>query len=374
MFYIGNFADMDTDESDTDNENPNVVLGTHDNLVITTVNEIDANDDGVINDDEFGTGDHLNYDTGNGSIDANLDNSSLYNAEILLGDGTTMSVTVLVIQADNGDVFISEDPAYPLDGLSIQSISLVSFNTSQAAGINSGASNVKNASVVCFGPETMIDTPGGLCAVETLRVGDFVMTRDHGPQPILWIRRRVYALDGAQDGATPVQINAGALGANLPARDLVVSPQHRILLGGGEAFLPLFDCEVFAAAKSLTDLPGVRYLKGKSQITWTHFACAQHEVITANGCLSESLLLGQMVVNAVSAPERAALTNLFGAAPTPDAALNGPPARKCLSVRTVKRQISRYLKGDHRAGGDQGWDRDRAMESHAFARLPEAVR
>ena len=157
MFYIGNFADMDTDESDWDNENPNVVLGTHDDLAITEVTEVDVNDDGVINDDEYGTGDYLSYDTGSGVTNVNLDSSSLYNADILLGDGSTMSVRVLVIQAANGDVFISEFPAEPLDGLSIQSISLVSLDTSEAAGINAGASDVQNASVVCYAAGTMIE-------------------------------------------------------------------------------------------------------------------------------------------------------------------------------------------------------------------------
>lgn len=276
MFYIGNFADMDTDESDFDNENPNVVLGTHDNLVITEVSEVDVNDDGVINDDEFGTGDYLSYDTGSGVTNVDLDNSSLYNADILLGDGTTMSVRVLVIQAANGDVFISEFPAEPLDGLSVQSISLVSLDTSEAAGINTGASDVQNASVVCYGAGTMIDTPDGPRPVETLRPGDLVMTLDHGPQPVRWLHCRNSLFDDAGVDAKPVQIKAGALGDNLPARDLIVSPQHRILVGGAGQLQQIFAFEVFVPAKSLTAVADIRHMKGKKEITWIHFAFDRH--------------------------------------------------------------------------------------------------
>jgi len=107
MFYAGNFADMDTDETDSDNENPNLVLGTFSNLVITEVSEVDVNEDGVIYDDEYGNVDYLSYNTGSGPINVGLDSSSLYNANVLLGNGSTLSVPVLVIQATNGDVFIS---------------------------------------------------------------------------------------------------------------------------------------------------------------------------------------------------------------------------------------------------------------------------
>ena len=40
----------------------------------------------------------------------------------------------------------------------------------------------------CYAPGTMIDTPDGPRAVETLQVGDLVMTLDHGPQSIRWVR------------------------------------------------------------------------------------------------------------------------------------------------------------------------------------------
>lgn len=77
----------------------------------------------------------------------------------------------------------------------------------------------------------MIDTPDGPRAVETLCVGDLVNTVDHGPQAIRWVRSGDHPLGGATVEDKPVLIKAGALGAGRPAQDLILSPQHRILVG-----------------------------------------------------------------------------------------------------------------------------------------------
>mgnify|MGYP000025002934 CR=1 FL=1 len=238
-----------------------------------------------------------------------------------------------------------------------------------------GTADPGNPGVVCYAPGTMIDTPDGPRAVETLKPGDLVMTLDHGPQAIRWTHSGDHPLEDAEVDDKPVQIKAGALGRNLPAHDLIVSPQHRILVGGNGQLQQVFASAAFAPAKSLTSVPGIRHMKGKARITWIHFACDRHEVVTANGCLSESLLLGPMVVNGLSPAERRALTDIFGPAPTPDAALNGPPARDCLTVGAVKRLIDKHLKdkGQLLAKEIRKWDRDLAMEKYEAEQLREAA-
>lgn len=239
---------------------------------------------------------------------------------------------------------------------------------------SSGGPILNYTEVVCYAPGTLIDTPDGPRAVETLKPGDMVMTQDHGPQPIRWTRSGDHPLEDAETDAKPVLIKAGALGRNVPAQDLIVSPQHRILVGGAGQLDGVFATEAFAPAKSLTAVPGIRHMKGKTQITWVHFACDRHEVVTANGCLSESLLLGPMVLNGLTAIERRALTDLFGPAATPDAALNGPPARECLKVGTGKRQLAKHLKENGRlvAKEIRKWDCDLAMEKYEAERMREA--
>ncbi|MCO4826858.1 MAG: Hint domain-containing protein [Lentibacter algarum] len=221
----------------------------------------------------------------------------------------------------------------------------------------------------------LIDTPEGARLVETLAAGDLVLTRDHGPQPIRWVRSRLDMLKGSKEDDKPVQIKAGALGHNRPAADLIVSPQHRILVGGAGQLQNIFTQEAFASAKSLTGLSGIRHMKGKSQITWVHFACDQHEVVRANGCWTESLLLGPMVVNGLSPTERQALANIFGRRPTPNKILNGPPARSCLSVSAVKQQCLKHLSNKRRptTKTPRTWDYDHTIKdaiTHAAATPP----
>lgn len=211
--------------------------------------------------------------------------------------------------------------------------------------------------------------------METLRPGDLVCTRDRGSQAVRWTRSGDHPLEDTEVDAKPVQIRAGALGRNLPNHDLIVSPQHRILVGGSEQLDGVFAREAFAPAKSLTALPGIRHMKGKKDITWIHFACDRHEVVTANGCLSESLLLGPMVLVGLTGPERKALREIFGSGPSRDAALNGPSALECLKVGAVKRQIANHFreKGQFVAKEIRKLDRDLAMEQYGAARLQEAA-
>jgi hypothetical protein len=85
---------------------------------------------------------------------------------------------------------------------------------------------------ICYAEGTDILTPTGYKKVESLQPGDHVMTLDNGPQEILWTRTNEQPLESADVDAKPVLIKAGALGPGRPARDLIVSPQHRILVGG----------------------------------------------------------------------------------------------------------------------------------------------
>lgn len=229
--------------------------------------------------------------------------------------------------------------------------------------------------IPCYSPGTLIDTPDGPRAVESLIPGDMVLTCDHGPQPIRWIHSGDHPLEDVDTDAKPVLVKAGALGQNLPAQDLIVSRQHRILVGGVRHLQAIFPFEAFAPAKSLTSLPGIRHMKGKKEMTWIHFACDRHEIITANGCLSESLLLGPMVVNGFSARERRTLTDIFGPAAPPDSALNGPPARECLTVGEVRRQITNHRKklGRRVAKEVKKWDADLAMERYDAERMREVL-
>jgi hypothetical protein len=242
-------------------------------------------------------------------------------------------------------------------------------------GDEGGMAASQFSDVTCYAPGTMIDTPAGPRPVETLRVGDLVSTLDHGPQPIRWVHSDNHPLEAARPDAKPVLIAAGALGPGRPEQDLIVSPQHRMIVGGGGQLQGSFKVEAFAPAKSLTGIPGIRHMKGKQQITWIHFACDNHEVVIANGCLSESLLLGPIVMNGLTATEHQSVTVIFGPALTPGAALNGPPARDCLTVDAGRRQLAKGAVWQEKPAAKEimKWDVDLAMERYEAALMGEAI-
>ncbi|MEM6610178.1 MAG: Hint domain-containing protein [Pseudomonadota bacterium] len=331
----------------------------------------DANGDGVIWEDDLGGAETITVD----GVTSGLDSIQSYNAIVSLGDGSTFTTTLGVAQLSNGEAYIVPYHETQLDNLNIQSIELTSILIDDYDGmyVTSAERSVDNSSIVCFAAGARIATPEGARPVEVLKPGDPVMTRDHGPQIVRWTRSSDHALGDVEDEAKPVQVSAGALGRGLPTTDLVVSPQHRILVGGAGQLDGLFTREAFAPAKFLTALPGIRHMRGKKEITWFHFACDRHEIVTANGCHLESLLLGPMVLNGLNAAERRAVVDQFGMAPVPGAALNGPPARVCLKASECRRAIVEYRQSKGRRGAKafRNWTRGDATEMHRAAQTVE---
>lgn len=193
---------------------------------------------------------------------------------------------------------------------------------------------------LCFAPGTLIGTSEGLRPVENLRPGDLVLTRNHSLQPVLWVRSEVQALEQLEQGAFPVLIKAGALGRDRPRCDLVVSPHHRVLVGADDQLDVLFEQAALVPAKALTMLPGIRHVMGRHVARWITFACARHEVVWANGCWCESLLLGRMAQRALRPAERAVLVAALGRPVDPEF-LNGRPILPCLTVGHARRILSR---------------------------------
>ncbi|APG46820.1 Hint domain-containing protein [Phaeobacter porticola] len=140
----------------------------------------------------------------------------------------------------------------------------------------------------CFASGTTIATPYGACAVEDLSVGDRVVTRDNGLQPIRWIGQR--QLDRAALQAVahlqPVLIAEGALGNGMPERDLLVSPNHRVLICNDKTGFYFEDREILVAAKHLTGLSGVDAVE-TTCIDYVHFTCDAHEVVSSGGAWIE---------------------------------------------------------------------------------------
>ncbi|MBE9636581.1 Hint domain-containing protein [Salipiger mangrovisoli] len=149
-----------------------------------------------------------------------------------------------------------------------------------------------NGVMLCFAAGTLIETVRGAAPVETLDIGDLVITVDSGPQPLRYLGRHILSGEdlAARPRLRPVRIRAGALGRGLPSSDLLVSPQHRILLRSRIAERMFGSPEVLVAAHHLRRQRGVTSMHPDG-VDYFHLLLDRHELVLANGTPAESLLL-----------------------------------------------------------------------------------
>ncbi|MCH2163703.1 MAG: Hint domain-containing protein [Marinovum sp.] len=154
--------------------------------------------------------------------------------------------------------------------------------------------NESLATPLCFTAGSLVKTVDGSVPVEGLRPGDLVCTADGTAKPVRWVGATVlYAPDMAcHPNVRPVLIKASALGPGRPVRDTRVSPQHRIAISGWRAELLFGEDEVLVPAIKLVNDHSVLVDCHATQVHYVHVLFDAHEVIEADGLLSESFFLG----------------------------------------------------------------------------------
>ncbi len=195
-------------------------------------------------------------------------------------------------------------------------------------------SDIENV-IPCFTPGTMILALGGECPVEDLGVGDLVMTRDDGFQRVLWVGRRDLSADVVRDlpQFRAIRIRAGALGPGCPRDDLIVSPQHRILVAGRRAELLFGESEVLVAALHLLGLPGISQMPD-APVSYIHIMFDQHQIVQSNGAWTESYQPGAATLESMEKATRDEILALF-----PELSADGqayPAARRSLRAHEAR--------------------------------------
>ena len=196
---------------------------------------------------------------------------------------------------------------------------------------------------VCFCVGTLIETDHGPRAIEVLKAGDRVRTVDSGYATIHWAGRRAFGSDAlsASPFLRPVRIKAGALGMDLPRRDVRVSRQHRVLLSSRIAERMFGTPQVLVPAIKLAVLPGVEIDLAAHSVDYHHLAFDRHEVVFAEGAPMESLLLGPETMKSLPWATRVELGWVF---PEVTASISTASARMVPKARRLSQLIRRHAQ------------------------------
>lgn len=165
--------------------------------------------------------------------------------------------------------------------------------------------------IICFAKGTEIETSDGVRAIETLRPGDLIRTIDAGFVPLRWLGRTdVDPSEMAGCANTrPVRVKRDAFGPGQPTKDVVLSPNHRVLISGARAELHFGEPEVLLPVKALMDGVTIYQETARQGISYFHLLLDGHHIVETSGLLSESLFLGDQSMLAVSLQARQDLTS-----------------------------------------------------------------
>ncbi|MGJ8546601.1 MAG: Hint domain-containing protein [Sulfitobacter sp.] len=233
--------------------------------------------------------------------------NALMDNSFVVTDGAR-SFTVTFIEVGRGSqpllMFLDEMPPRGCDLWVVHHTLGMSRNDSHGPG---------NGGVICFTPGTKIRTPDGFALIEDLREGDLVQTKDDGAQPLEWIgsRRMTGARLFAMPHLRPIRLRSNVLGNHRPDGDLLVSPDHKLLIKGAAAQSLFNTPEVLVAAKDLINDSTITVDSYLREVTYIHVLLERHQIMWANGVETESFHPSSAALSTLEDSDRARLLGQY---------------------------------------------------------------
>jgi hypothetical protein len=183
-------------------------------------------------------------------------------------------------QSLTGFSFTSADPPASVFGNSVffpTTPVLTSFVYSGAPFSDAGF-DFQVAEAACFLPGTRILTEAGEVAVEKLQVGDCIVTLSGQTRRLCWIGEgKALPTPGWRNAATPIIVCKGALGDQVPNRDLHVTKGHSLFLD-----------DVLIPVEFLVNHRSILWNDRVREVTVYHLELDAHDILLANGAPAES--------------------------------------------------------------------------------------
>lgn len=290
--------------------------------IVTLDDDDNGNASQVFNDDD--PSDHIIIDgaglVGNGTpVEAE---SRIFVRELDSGGSQFGPVITLTVLSQNG---VTSD----IWGLASNTVLNPGASYVKTGGSNFGSSTY-NSFVICFAEGTLLKTPYGAQAVETITPGQLVWTLHDGHMPVRWASTTVVAGAGA---FAPVVFAPGSIGNEA---ELVVSQEHRVYLQSTHAEMLFGVDEVLVAAKHLCGLPGVA-LSPRESVRYEHIMFDRHQIVSSNGVLTESFFLSEQSLAASTQDQQRELRALFPSLGAGMATFGG------VAARTLKKHEAQVL-------------------------------
>jgi len=192
----------------------------------------------------------------------------------------------------------------------------------------------------------MLETRAGLQPIDWVSTQDEVLTKDHGFQKVLWVGKSTVTLEHMKRcvDMRPVTIRAGALGDGMPTHDLILSPDHRILVQSQTAEMLFGSHEVLVSAEALTNGTDIGQLAPNGHVTYYHVLCEQHELLLSDGLWVESLFVGDAALRQFSRRDMLQIARALSV-----------PAQKMVAARPSLTALEAALLVQ--SGSKQGGDR-----------------
>jgi hypothetical protein len=178
--------------------------------------------------------------------------------------GTTLS-GIVVESTTSGRYYLLTDQEY----------------TGKIDGKNGDVTITHYHDTICFMAGTMIRTPDGEVAIETLKRGDLVLTNDGRSVPVDWLGVQTVSLKFADKmRVLPIRLRAGAIAENVPSRDLLVSPDHALLVEGA----------LIQAGALINGSSVVRETNVPTTFTYYHVEVEDHSLIMVENTPAETFV------------------------------------------------------------------------------------
>jgi len=153
-----------------------------------------------------------------------------------------------------------------------------------------------------FARGTLISTAQNKVAVEDLRPGDKIKTRDNGIRTLRWIGSCAFGGPKTASDVTgyPIRIKADALGDMRPDQDLLVSPRFRVLSNHASCAALFGSPETLAPAIDLMDDETIMQVRPPEDLLFYNLMLDNHQIIQANGLDTESYHPGNFGVSVMT--------------------------------------------------------------------------